>query len=94
MFENCPANTTLNSTELSVNWTLPNATDNAGSVTYNVTYVEVEVESLCNITVNIYWQNGDVDIQVFHIGHYKVIITVTDLAGNSASCEFDLWIHW
>ena len=94
MLQSCPANTTLNSTDLSVNLTLPNATDNAGPVTYNVTYVEVNVLSSCNITFTVCWQNGDVDIclQVFHIGHYKFTITVTDLAGNSASCESDIWI--
>ena len=94
VLENCTANTTLNTTELSVNLTLPNATDNASPVTYNVTYVEVDVESLCIITFTVCWQNGDVDIciQVFHIGHYKVIITATDLAGNSAPCVFYIWI--
>ena len=94
MLQSCPANTTLNSTELSVNLTLPNATANASPVTYNVTYVEVDVQISCSITLKICLQNGDVEIciQVFHIGHYKFTITVTDQAGNSASCEFDLWI--
>ena len=98
MLQSCPANTRLNSTELSANLPLPNATDNACPVTYNVTYdvtyVEVDVQISCSITLTICLQNGDVKIckKVFHIGHYKFTITVTDQAGNSASCEFDLWI--
>ena len=94
---NVISNTTLhvpsNSTELSMNLTLPNATDNACPVTYNITYEEVDVGN-CSITFTVCWQNGDVRlcIQLFHIGHYKVIITVTDLAGNSAPCELYIWI--
>ena len=99
MWVNVIADATLyvpsNSTELSMNLTLPNATDNACPVTYNITYEEVDVGN-CSITFDLHvcWQNGDVRlcIHVFHTGHYKVIITVTDLAGNSAPCVFYIWI--
>ena len=100
---NVIANTTLNSTELSVNstdpsvnLTLPNASDNACPVTYTISSVEVDVHIVnsCSITFTICWQNADVYIctQVFHIGHHKVTITVTDEPGNSAPCDFYIWI--
>ena len=95
--DNWIADTTLNSTELSVNLTFPNATNNSCQVTYNATYEEVDVHivSSCSITFTICWLNTDVYIciQLFHIGHYRVTITATDEPGNSAPCDiFDLWI--
>ena len=97
MLQNCPANTTLyvpsNSTELSVTWTFPTATDNAGPVTvYNATYTNVDVVSLKVITITIDWQNGYTFVEVFHIGHYLHIITAMDAAGNTAQCMSHVWI--
>ena len=93
VLENCPANLTLyvpsNSTELTVNWTFPTATDNSGQVmVHNATFVEVDVTIMGEICLNFF---GFLRLKL-HFGLTISNITAEDAAGNIDQCIAHIWI--